>query len=140
MKIKERVYRQIISQYSPAPPERGSIIGMKDGVICQCIHDKVHMEAQRAVYVPDTEFLNDCIQKWALSGVEFCGFVHSHPHGQKTLSGADCEYIEKLYQCNPWLNKTFFPLIVDGNDMIVYSARMNHGCLEITREEADLID
>lgn len=139
MRIRKDTCQQILSAYSTVPPEQGGILGMKNGVICEYIHDNSGLETNRAVYVPNIAFLNECIAKWADEGVEFCGMVHSHPSEQKELSSGDYEYIEKIYQLNPQLGISFFPLIVGVHEMIVYCANMAGGQIVIRKDIAEIV-
>lgn len=139
MKILKTTYFLIMSQYRPAPPEQGGILGMANGYVTEYIHDNAYVESESAVYIPDTAFLNNCIQKWALNDIEFCGLVHSHPSGQKTLSSSDLEYIKKLYKNNPRLEKTYYPLIVNGLYMFVYSAKKISDEIRIEEESLEIL-
>lgn len=140
VKIKEAVYHSVFFHLSPAPPERGGILGMKDGIICAFIPDRSEQETERAIYYPDVQFLNRCIENWAKEGIMFCGVIHSHPSGQTTLSGSDMEYIEELYRVNPNLEKTYFPLVLDGCDMMIYSVEKRDNKLFTTRVQIEIVD
>ena len=113
---------------------------MKDGVVCAYIHDDSDPETERAVYVPNTAFLNDCIKKWADAGIEFCGVVHSHPAGQDTMSSGDLDYIKALYEVNSGLEKTFSPLVIDGCDMIVYEVKRNGDRIIVLPDSLEVVD
>ncbi len=126
--------------FSPAPPEQGGILGMKNGVISAFVLDNSEQKTESAEYSPNTQFLNRQIEKWADEGIEFCGILHSHPSGQTTLSGSDMEYIKELYHVNLWLEKTYFPLIIDGYDMIVYAVEKSNGKIEVKRTQPEIID
>lgn len=126
--------------FSPVPPEQGGILGMKNGVISAFVLDNSEQKTESAEYSPNTQFLNRQIEKWADEGIEFCGILHSHPSGQTTLSGSDMEYIKELYHVNPWLEKTYFPLIIDGCDMIVYAVEKSNGQIEVKRIYPEIID
>jgi proteasome lid subunit RPN8/RPN11 len=140
MAIRRKTFDIIISQYAPAPPEQGGILGMKNGVICEYIHDNTSLETDKAVYVPNTEFLNDCIAKWADEGVEFCGIVHSHPTSQNDLSSGDHEYIKKLYQLNPHLGVLHFPVIVGDDNMTWYVSCLTNNQLCIRKTIVEIVD
>lgn len=126
--------------FSPAPPEQGGILGMKNGVISAFVLDNSEQKTESAEYSPNTQFLNRQIEKWADEGIEFCGILHSYPSGQTTLSGSDMEYIKELYHVNLWLEKTYFPLIIDGCDMIVYAVEKSNGKIEVKRTQPEIID
>lgn len=140
MIITRQIKETVPLMFSPAPPEQGGILGMKDGVISAFVLDNSEQKTESAEYSPNTQFLNRQIEKWADEGIEFCGILHSHPSGQTTLSGSDMEYIKELYHVNPWLEKTYFPLIIDGCDMIVYAVEKSNGQIEVKRIYPEIID
>lgn len=140
MKILKALYDDIVMKYGPVPPEQGGIIGIKDSVICGYVHDNLPQSLNQAIYSPSIDFLNDCIEKWAEKGIDFCGIVHSHAAGQNTLSSGDMEYIKALYEANPQLKKTFFPLILKDCDMIVYAAERNGGIITVLTDSLEKVD
>lgn len=113
---------------------------MKDGIVCAYEHDSSAQSKEQAVYVPNVLFLNSCIAKWADAGIEFCGIVHSHPAGQETLSSGDMDYINALYEANLELKKTFFPLIINGRDMIVYEVKGNGDRIIVSSDSFEVVD
>lgn len=140
MVITRRIKENILLEFSPAPPEQGGILGIKNGVICDLVIDNSCQPTGRAIYSPDIQFLNRQIEKWADEGIEFCGIIHSHPSWQTTLSAADMEYIEEIYLNNPGLGITYFPLIIDGWDMIVYSVEKKNGQIYTKKIQPKIID
>lgn len=140
MIITRQIKETVPLMFSPAPPEQGGILGMKDGVISAFVLDNSEQKTESAEYSPNTQFLNRQIEKWADEGIEFCGILHSHPSGQTTLSGSVMEYIKELYHVNLWLEKTYFPLIIDGCDMIVYAVEKSNGKIEVKRTQPEIID
>lgn len=140
MIITRQIKETVSLMFSPAPPEQGGILGMKNGVISAFVLDNSEQKTESAEYSPNTQFLNRQIEKWADEGIEFCGILHSHPSGQTTLSGSDMEYIKELYHVNPWLEKTYFPLIIDGCDMIIYAVEKSNGKIEVKRTQPEIID
>ena len=140
MIITRQIKETVPLMFSPAPPEQGGILGMKDGVISAFVLDNSEQKTESAEYSPNTQFLNRQIEKWADEGIEFCGILHSHPSGQTTLSGSDMEYIKELYHVNLWLEKTYFPLIIHGCDMIVYAVEKSNGKIEVKRTQPEIID
>lgn len=140
MKIKYKTYKEILSHYTSVLPERGGILGKKENIIVDYIHDNTRPILNRAIYVPDTEFLNRFIEEWAEKDIEFCGFVHSHPDGQNTLSGGDMEYIKLLYEVNPQLKNTYFPLILNGRELKVYSVERNGDGISVKPDSLEIIE
>ena len=139
MVMSEKAYRYMLSRYAPAPPERGGALGMRDGTVCAYVHDLSAPVADRAVYVPDTAFLNARIEAWTEEGVSFCGLVHSHPAGQTGLSSGDLTYIERLFAENGGLGRLYFPLVTDGRDVTVWAVAAENGRLSIRRERLTVV-
>lgn len=139
MNIYKQLYDEILKHFCTVPPEQGGIIGMKDGIICSYVHDDEFLNNERAVYIPNTIFFNKCIKKWENIGIEFCGMVHSHPIGQNKLSNSDCEYIEKIFNMNPKIDKLFFPLVIEGEGMIPYVIRQDNLNLRIKKDDVKLL-
>lgn len=110
---------------------------MKDGLVSDYILDNASPILNRAIYVPNTEFLNKCIEGWIDKYIEFCGIVHSHPNGQDTLSSGDMEYIKALYEVNPQLKNSYFPLVLNGQEFKIYSVERNG---EGIRAKPDLLE
>lgn len=140
VKVKRAVCESIFFNVPPAPPESGGILGIKNGVICAFVPDNSKQESERATYSPNIQFLNKCIEKWTDEGIEFCGIIHSHPSKQTTLSATDMEYIEEMYLNNPSLGITYFPLFIDGRDMIVYSVKKRNGQICTRRIQPKIVD
>lgn len=132
MKIYEDVYQNLLKSYNPVPPENGGIMGIKDGVICDYVHDCGIAISDRAVYVPDVDFLNSVIEKWAAEEINFAGIVHSHLPTQKRLSQADTEYIKSVFSAVPErIKELYFPVAIPGkNQLISYiAARADNGVI-----------
>lgn len=140
MKIKYRTYKEVMAHCTSAPPERGGILGMKDGLVSDYIHDNARPILNRAIYAPDIKFLNKCIEEWAEKGIEFCGIVHSHPNGQDTLSSGDMEYIKVLYEVNPQIKNSYFPLVLNGREFKVYSVERNGEGISVKPDLLEIIE
>lgn len=139
MKIKTGLKEVILSHYSIVPPEQGGILGMKNGIVCSYIHDITTSKSECAVYRPNNSLLNNCIEKWANEAIDFCGIVHSHPNGQDVLSSGDMEYINKLYDMNPHLKKAYFPLVLNGQSLIVYAVEKIGNSLMLSQESVEQV-
>ncbi|OGR07198.1 MAG: hypothetical protein A2511_12410 [Deltaproteobacteria bacterium RIFOXYD12_FULL_50_9] len=91
--------------------ERGGMLGRdSDGVIR-------HFEADHkgrcnaAAYDPDIDYLNGVIKGWKTKGIEFCGFVHSHPPGLVHPSGHDRWYAGEILSCFKRLEYLVIPIV-----------------------------
>lgn len=98
MKITDDVFEKIKKTIGMMKPEQGGILGISNGFdLIDCfVHDK-DAEVKYDEYNPNIIFLNDVINNdWNLNGIEFCGFIHSHPYPSNMLSDADIEYAMKI--------------------------------------------
>lgn len=120
MNIYFSTYKKILNSYSQVPPESGGIIGSKNGIVCEYIHDYSNQSTEIAEYVPNVEFLNKQICFWTKANISFAGIVHSHLSGQETLSSKDLQYIDAILSSNKQLNSFYCPIIIPGVDIFVY--------------------
>ncbi len=83
-------------------PEMGGILGININdrhTVTDFYFDSIGT-TEKNCYTPDVETLNRVIAKWAENGIEFIGFVHSHPNSIH-LSRHDIEYANKIMRaCN----------------------------------------
>ena len=136
MKIKAKVYHDILYAFPAVPPESGCILGSRDGMIEWFAHDSGSLIQDAAVYTPDTRRLNGIIDQWAEEQIEFCGLAHSHPDGQDSLSGSDIVYIDAIMRAMPGsVKRLFFPLVFPGKKMIAFTAFWNRDKIEILSDE-----
>lgn len=134
MRIKRSVYRALCKTLTALPPERGGILGMKDGVVCIYYLDDGPVPTDRYAYVPDVPKLNTVMHRWQQQGIQFAGIFHSHPNPQTWLSIADREYIQKIMQAMPGsISRLHFPLIVPNIGMVGYRSEKASG--EIVPED-----
>lgn len=132
MRINKSVFCEILASFPSVPPECGGILGQKNGIICAYLHDRKWQSTESAIYVPDVDWMNRCIQEWAFTGIEFAGIVHSHPLDCNTLSEADRAYICQIMTAIPaHIMELFFPILIPGEDMYAYSATRSSGNVTI---------
>lgn len=98
MKMTREVFNKIKASIGKLKPEQGGILGIRndDDIIDCFVHDK-SARFGYAEYNPNVKFLNDVINNdWNENGIDFCGFVHSHPSQSNKLSEADIEYAGRI--------------------------------------------
>ena len=140
MKITEAVLHTICENLHIVPPEKGGIIGSKNGIVCTFFLDDGAVQAERYAYVPNVNMLNDVIGQWAEKGICFAGMFHSHPHPQTELSIADKEYIMKIMEAMPdSIPELHFPIIVPGVGMIGRLAKRRGSEVIIVPEEINIV-
>lgn len=77
--ITEEVLSQIRETVGSQIPETGGILGSSDGKRIDYFYFDKTANVTGATYEPDCDKLNLIIQKWYEKGIEFVGFIHSHP-------------------------------------------------------------
>ncbi len=98
LRMTESVFNQIKNSIGRMKPEQGGILGIRnDGDVVDCfIHDQA-AKVGYAEYNPNVQFLNEVINNdWNANGIDFCGFIHSHPSPSNKLSEADIEYAKRI--------------------------------------------
>lgn len=140
MKIVGAVFLELCDQLQIVPPEKGGIIGSKNGIVCTFFLDDGAARAERYAYVPNVNMLNDVIGQWAEKGICFAGMFHSHPHPQTELSIADREYILNIMEAMPdSILELHFPIIVPGVGMVGHLAKRWGGEVIIVPEEIIIV-
>lgn len=110
-KISKAAYDSLLEFIGNYPAERGAMLGRdKDGVIRHVAWD-IAADCNCAEYNPSVELLNKVIKLWKEQGIEFCGFVHSHPHNYRQPSSADVHYSAEILGCFKKLDVLWIPII-----------------------------
>lgn len=94
--ITEDVLSRIRETVGSQIPETGGILGSSDGKHVDHFYFDVTASVTGATYEPDCDKLNLIIQKWYEKGIEFVGFIHSHPRGAVKPSDPDNLYTTKI--------------------------------------------
>ena len=85
MLMNSKVYEDIIRNVPKYPPEIGGIMGGKNNII-QCIFFDDGIKTEKyCSYNPNTELLNEVINKWIFQDIEFYGIFHTHFFDVQTL-------------------------------------------------------
>ncbi len=122
MKIDYDVYLKIMNSFPEVPPERGGIIGGKNKIITEFILDDTNTFTDKAMYVPDVEFINNQIEIWQSLNIDFYGIIHSHI-SDGSLSQQDIEYIKKIMTHTPDnIRELYFPIIIPNESIVFYKA------------------
>lgn len=96
--IARDVYENIMKTLGTLKPEKGGMLGwnIDDKSIDHFIFDECAY-INSDTYSPDVEKMNNIINNtWADDGINFAGFIHSHPNNSKHLSQADINYGLKI--------------------------------------------
>lgn len=114
MRMAISIPRAIMNTVGAAPPESGGILGgPKDSDdITEFIRDDGGTWTGTK-YTPDHEGLNRMLRDdWKPRGLDFKGFVHSHPDGYTQLSPGDLRYIRRIFDCNPGMQVFMAPIVL----------------------------
>ena len=87
--ITEEVFSQVRKTIGSRIPETGGILGSSDGKHIDYFYFDKTANVTGATYEPDCNELNPVIRKWHEEGIEFVGFIHSHPRGAIKPSNPD---------------------------------------------------
>lgn len=136
MKIFKNIYKNILDEMNPAPPEMGGIIGGINDCVTHFYVDKRITANKYCSYSPDVCKFNELIQSWQEKSITFMGVFHSHFYDVSTLSKADLEYIEKIMCAMPeTVEYLYFPIVVfPQREMVIYKAKIVDTRLCITKE------
>lgn len=94
--VTKEVFSQIRETIGSCIPETGGILGSSDGSHIDYFYFDETANVTGATYEPDRDKLNRVIQQWYEEGIEFVGFVHSHPRGVIRPSSPDNLYTERI--------------------------------------------
>jgi hypothetical protein len=140
------VLRHIRGTVGRLPAEQGGPLGgsRADGIV-RAFHfdDTAHQSG--AAYSPDHERLNRLFaQEWNPAGVNFLGFVHSHPPRMRRLSRGDFEYAERILDAIPELQRLLLPLVQTEPDtgrfeLIPYAVVRDRAGLRVERLELEVL-
>lgn len=105
----ENAIRRFIGEH---PAERGGMLGCDpDGTIRHFVPDTTG-RATSGAYDPDIEKMNEIIKQWKANGIQFAGFVHSHPRGVRSLSSYDIWYAGEILAAFTKLEILHLPLVM----------------------------
>lgn len=140
MKIEKCFYESFLSSCPYAPPEIGGILGGKNGVVTDIVIDNRNAVLNKAIYIPDIDFLNFKIEEWEKQNIEFYGIFHTH-FSDNTLSNDDRINIEKvMYSMPKSIIKLYFPIVIPQKEMVVYLAERKNNKINIYLEDIDIIE
>ena len=140
MKILRTIYSQIINFCPLVPPVVGGIIGSRENVIDSVVFDVKHKEYDKAVYIPDTDNLNNTISQWNENGICFMGVFHSHPVDQETLSSDDIEYIKSIFCSMPEsITELYFPVVIPKSHICSYRLKNINHRIVIIDDKIDIV-
>lgn len=116
--LTPRVWSVLRRTIGSAAAETGGVLGgsRRTGVISHIEPDR-GAATTRATYSPDVAAVNALITgPWKADGVDFVGFVHSHPAGFVRPSSGDQVYAHRILQAMPSLPSLRLPIVQSAAD------------------------
>ncbi len=113
--IAQEVYDAIMARLSKQKPELGGMLGFRHSqdVIDEFVFDG-GAKVGSAEYSPNTKYLNDVMaNEWNDQGINFAGFVHSHPGSFNVPSSADVEYAVRIMDAFE-MGYIFMPIVTSS--------------------------
>jgi proteasome lid subunit RPN8/RPN11 len=113
--ITRAVVCEIMRTIGSKPPETGGILlGPIGRSEITAFYFDVTADCTAVTYTPDHDTLRRKMrEEWIPAGIDFKGFVHSHP-GFDRLSAGDMSYIKRLLAKNPDIEAFAAPIVVSA--------------------------
>ena len=141
MKVSPKIKDIIYDIFQNCKREYGGIFGGYDGVITKFVFDKGLCNENIGTYIPDVEFLNDCIEKWQTQNISFYGIIHNHLTEYADLSGEDIKCIETIMNAMPSnIECLYFPVISSKNILNAFKATRTNTGICIVSEDISIME
>ena len=111
MRCSVGLFYALIHELGMREPEKGGIIGGKDGLATHFYYD-AFASTSRNSYTPDVRALNLALRDWAKDGIMLMGIAHSHQGEYGSLSTLDIQCARTVLAANPFLKELEFPIIL----------------------------
>ena len=109
--FSHQVVEQIRTYVGAHLAERGGILGAnRKGIITHFVADTT-AQVNGSAYSPDIKKMNKVIAHWKSKGIQFVGFVHSHPPKVISPSVGDALYAGRILKCFQSLNKLLLLIV-----------------------------
>ncbi len=125
--IRESVYQSIKNTLGTYEPEKGGLLGSKNGIISSFYYDE-HALTGDNTYIPNIDKVNEILLKWESEEVTFAGIIHSHPYLKKNLSFADIDFAKRIIEINcSDLYTVHFPIVIPKHVEIYWYVVIKEG-------------
>ncbi len=123
MQFDESAFKNLKDTVGRFPAETGGILlgSITDFNVQEFIFDH-NGKTSSSAYDPDIDFLNKELKQARKRGLEFLGFIHSHPYGVSRLSAdqgngiGDLGYIKVIFDAFPELDRLLVPIVFSSHD------------------------
>ena len=141
MDISIKISDRICQVFQSPEREYGGILGGRDGVITEFVFDKGLWNENIGTYIPDVEFLNDCIEKWQDKNISFYGIIHNHLTEYAELSSEDVKCIQTIMNAMPSnMEYLYFPVISSKNVLNAFKATRTNTGICIVSEDISIVE
>lgn len=112
--LSTSVLDRIMNSIGARPAETGGILlGPLDSNDVTDFYYDGTADCTGITYTPDVKTLQQKLNdEWLPAGVDFKGFVHSHPTALDRPSGGDLEFIARLLRSNPDMPHFVAPIVI----------------------------
>lgn len=146
--IRDSVLRAIYRTIGARPAETGGMLGgdRSTGAVTKFYFDR-SASRSGATYSPDCSTINRLLkERWNPLGIQFMGFVHSHPSGFRRPSFGDETYAKRILDAMPQVKRLMLFIVMSGADgrryeLLPYVAYLNRwGSLETELAKLEVVD
>lgn len=114
VRITAPAYWAIVTTVGSKPPESGGLLLGPSATdeVTEFWFDP-HSRSSSTTYSPDTVAMNRLLrEEWRPRGLDWKGFVHSHPRGFEELTSGDVDYIERLLASSKDMKRFVAPVLM----------------------------
>lgn len=110
--MTDSILRGIESTVGARRAEQGGMFGgRRSRATVTDFHFDTSARRTNSTYTPATSMLNTLLRdEWNPAGIDFLGFVHSHPRGLWRPSSGDCTYAERILDAIPAMDRLLLPI------------------------------
>ena len=133
--IYRTVYEEMKSALLRYTPERGGILGAKQGEpISKFYFDESGVSTPDS-YTPDYEAINAILEKWEKEDIIMVGIAHSHADDDWMPSCGDLYYCERILLANPMLDQMILPIAsVEAGKVDVFVCSLKNRRVEVVKD------
>lgn len=138
--IEENLFEKIIYRPAGYDRETGGFIGIRDNTVLEYWFDEGIFNENVYSYVPNISELNKFLAMCECKEILKYGILHTHLNANITLSGGDILFIRKILNENKQMHEMFFPVVIPGKSLNMYSGKKTGNRIEVTQKEIFIIN
>ena len=141
MKITKTVYEEIRATLGTLVPERGGVLGSRDGETVDAFFFDESGAGTPDAYTPDHERINGMLEReWEPAGIGMVGMIHSHRPTCTFPSCGDLFYAHAILHAAPALQTLRLPIVTAEPFRIhAYAVSLRDGRPYVCREEVEIV-